>query len=375
MRQIDSTCAREFPKVNFSECQIDARAGLAGFGQRLGLAVRRFAVLSALINIGGNTISTKAYRSILGAIGNTPSIWLDRLTRKHGLKGRIMAKLDYLNPGYSKKDRAALGVIDEAEARDLLEPGQVVVELTSGNMGAGLAMVCALRGYPFVAVMSAGNSQERARMMRAFGAEVVLVPQAEGGVSGQVTGDDLALVEAEVLRICAARGAFRADQFELQGNPLAHELGTGPELWEASDGTLTAFADFVGSGGTYSGVIKALQQKAKVRGYIVEPEGAEALAGLPIVARSHPIQGGGYAKADLRFMKDAPVDGWLSVSGDAARETARELAQVEGIFGGFSGGANVAAAMHLLSDLEEGGRIAVIIPDSGLKYLSTDLWA
>ncbi len=197
-----------------------------------------------------------AANSIVEAIGRTPSIWLDRMVRARGLEGRILAKLDYLNPGFSKKDRAARGIVEAARADGSLAPGQTVVELTSGNMGTGLAIVCGALGHPFVAVMSRGNSPERARMMTALGAEVVLVDQAPGGVPGQVSGADLARVETEARRIAAQRRAFRADQFVHRGNAQAHFDTTGPELWADSDCSLTAFADFVGSGGGYGGTLK-----------------------------------------------------------------------------------------------------------------------
>ena len=153
--------------------------------------------------------------SAVEAIGQTPLVELARLTR--GLPGRIVAKLEFLNPGFSKKDRIARRMIEEAEATGALKPGQTVVELTSGNTGTGLAIVCGVKGYPFVAVMSKGNSVERARMMRALGAEVVLVDQLPGSVPGQVSGGDLERVEQETRRIVRERGAFRADQFNLPG--------------------------------------------------------------------------------------------------------------------------------------------------------------
>jgi cysteine synthase A len=316
-----------------------------------------------------------AHDSIVGAIGRTPSVWLDRLVAARGLSGRILAKLDYLNPGFSKKDRAAKGLLDLAAGRGELAPGQTVVELTSGNMGTGLAILCAQRGHPFVAVMSRGNSEERARMMRALGAEVVLVDQAEGSLPGEVSGADLALVEEAARRITAERHAFRADQFRHPGNALAHERTTGPELWEDAGGTLTAFADFAGSGGTYAGTIRALKARAPaLRGYLVEPEGAAALSGGDVTRPGHPIQGGGYAMRDLPLLEGAPVDGYLTVTADEARATARALAREAGLFAGFSAGANVAAALDLLAGPEAGGTVAVIICDSGLKYLSTDLW-
>jgi cysteine synthase A len=319
---------------------------------------------------------THVLNSVVDAIGGTPLVRLDRLTERAGLKGRILAKLEYLNPGFSKKDRAALGIIEEAERSCAIKPGQTVVELTSGNMGTGLAIVCAIKGYPFVAVMSKGNSEERARMMRALGAEVILVDQSPGSVLGQVSGGDLALVEQTAKRVTAERGAFRADQFNRDGNWLAHYHGTGPEIWDASGGSVDAFVDFIGSGGTYAGVAKALKQRNPlIKCFIVEPQGAGAAAGEAITQAEHPIQGGGYAMPDLAFLKTAPVDGYLQVSGDEARQVTRLLARSEGIFGGFSSGANVAAALRLLAGEQSGKTIAVVICDSGLKYLSTDLWS
>ena len=312
--------------------------------------------------------------SLIDVIGQTPAVWLDRMVAARGLQGRILAKLDYLNPGFSKKDRAALGIIEAALTDGSLKPGQTVVELTSGNMGTGLAIVCGLKQHPFVAVMSRGNSVERAQMMEALGAEVILVDQVEGSVPGHVSGDDLAQVDRVAQEIVAERNAFRADQFHHAGNALAHYQTTGPEIWDDSNGTVTAFVDFAGSGGTFAGTIQALRHHGPVRGYLVEPQGAAALAGTPVTTPDHPIQGGGYGMADLDFLSDVVVDGYLTVSGDQARDTARDLARQEGIFAGFSAGANVAAALDLLAGAEAGGVIGVVICDSGLKYLSTDLW-
>ncbi len=307
------------------------------------------------------------------AIGNTPLVDLTQIACE--LNGRILAKLDYLNPGFSKKDRAAKQIIDDAEASGSLKPGQVVVELTSGNMGTGLAIVCAARGYPFVAVMSKGNSEERARMMRALGAEVVLVDQLPGSRKGEVSGADLALVEEEAKRITSDRKAFRADQFNHSGNFRSHYLHTGPELWHQSGGSITAFCDFVGSGGTFVGVSSFLRERSPDIGcYVVEPEGASAIAGKPVTCPDHVIQGGGYAIADLSFLESIAIDGFVEISGDEAKSMARRLSAEEGIFAGFSSGANVAAAVKLLQGPCKGGTVAVMICDSGLKYLSTDLW-
>jgi cysteine synthase A len=307
--------------------------------------------------------------SVVDAIGNTPLVRLDRLTRARGLDGTILAKLDYLNPGFSKKDRAAKGLIAEAERQGLLSPGQTVVELTSGNMGAGLAIVCRIKGYPFVAVMSKGNSPERARMMSALGAEVVLVDQLPDSKPGEVSGADLALVEEAARHLSAERGAFRADQFHRDGAWLAHYHTTGAEIWEQSGGQIDAFADFVGTGGTYAGVTRWLKErKPEIRCYVVEPKDAAAIAGGPVTRPNHPIQG------DLDFLRGVPVDGYLAVSGDEARDMTRALAAEEGVFAGFSSGANVAAALQLLAGELRGKCVAVVICDSGLKYLTTGLW-
>ena len=317
--------------------------------------------------------SAGVLHSVLDAIGDTPVVELSRLTR--GIDGRIVAKLDYLNPGFSKKDRVALRMIEEAEQEGLLDPGQTVVELTSGNAGTGFAIVCALKGYPFVAVMSHGNSPERARMMRALGAEVVLVDQLPESVPGQVSGGDLDLVERETRRIVAERGGFRPDQFRLRGNFRAHFHGTGPELIRQTGGRIDAFCDIAGTGGTFGGCAAALKQhNPEIRCYVVEPEGAATLAGEAVTKPDHPIQGAGYARPTLVNLSAEHIDGYLTVSGAEATEVTRRLAREEGIFAGFSSGANVAAALQLLGGACAGQTVATLINDAGLKYLSTDLW-
>ena len=316
-----------------------------------------------------------AHHSLLNVIGNTPAIWLDRWVAHHKLNGRILAKLDYLNPGFAKKDRAAKAIIEAAESSGALQPGQCVIELTSGNMGTGLAIVCALKNYPFVAVMSRGNSPERARMMRALGAEVILVDQVRGAQQGQVSGADLAKVEERAEQLAAERNGFRADQFHHPANRGAHLTTTGPELWQQSGGQLDAFVDFVGSGGTYAGTSQALKAfNPACKGYVVEPDGAAVLSGQGATQPQHPIQGGGYAMKQLAALATSDIDGYLTVTGNDAKEATRGLARLEGVFAGFSAGANLAAAAKLLQRTHKGETIAIIICDSGLKYLSTDLW-
>ena len=313
--------------------------------------------------------------SIIDAIGNTPLVELKRAVRILGLQGRLLAKLEYFSPGFSKKDRVALEMIREARRDGSLRPGQTVVELTSGNTGTGLAIVCRSLGHPLVAVMSRGNTPERARMMRALGAEVMLVDQAPGSPPNQVSGEDLSLVEQKTGQVVRERQAFRANQFELAANALAHERFTGPELWKQSGGCVDVFLDFVGSGGCFSGVTRYLRgRNPEIRAYIVEPAGAAVLAGKPVQRSNHQLQGGGYSLPDLTLVDRSLVSGYLQVTDDEAIAAARLLAAEEGIFGGFSSGANLAGAIQLLRKGEQGATIAFLVCDSGLKYLSTPLY-
>lgn len=315
----------------------------------------------------------KLLPSTVEAIGSTPLVELARFG--YALNGRILAKLEYINPGFSKKDRIARQIIEDAEASGELKPGQTVVELTSGNTGTGLAIVCGVKGYPFIAVMSKGNSMERARMMRALGAEVVLVDQLPGSLPGQVSGADLELVEQAARHITLERDAFRADQFHHPGNFRAHLLHTGPEIIEQSGGQFDAFCDFAGTAGSFAGCAEAFKAwRPQVACYLVEPTGAAVLAGEPLTRPNHKIQGGGYSISNLPFVAPAHVDGYLQVTDDEAMQTCRALARTEGIFAGFSSGANVAAAVQLLSTHLKGKTVVVLLNDSGLKYLSTDLW-
>jgi cysteine synthase A len=315
----------------------------------------------------------KLLPSVVEAIGDTPLVELSRLTQN--VDGRILAKLDHLNPGFSKKDRIARQIIEEAEADGSLAPGQTVVELTSGNTGTGLSIVCGVKGYPFVAVMSRGNSMERAVMMRSLGAEVVLVDQSPTSTPGQVSGADLELIEAETQRLVKDRSAFRADQFRLASNFRAHYENSGPEFLAQSDYQVGAFCDFVGTGGSFAGCAAAFKEHdASIKCYVVEPAGAAILAGKDVTDQNHRIQGGGYSIAELDFINPSHVDGYLQVGDEVAMNVARRLAAEEGIFAGFSSGANVAAALQLLDGPCKGLAVAVFICDSGLKYLSTDLW-
>lgn len=317
-------------------------------------------------------MSMNASASILDAIGATPAVWLDRLC--DGLPGRIMLKLESMNPSGSIKDRTALHCLREAIRSGTLQPGMPVVELTSGNMGIGLAMACAVLGYRMIAVMSEGNSPERRQLLAAYGAEIELVPQLPESVPGKVSGDDLAQVESRTTALVNELGAWRPDQFVNPANPMAHDLGTGVEIWEQSQGGIDAFAALVGTGGAFLGCAKALKaRRPDIRCFAVEPEGAQTIAGLPVTNAAHVLQGGGYAMIPPQW-DDSLCDGTIAVSDQEAIDTARILARREGILAGFSTGANVAAALRLL---REGRAVAVVTlaPDSGTRYLSSDLFA
>lgn len=212
-------------------------------------------------------------------------------------------------------------------------------------------------------------------MMRALGAEVVLVPQTESGNRGHVSGDDLKAVEAVTKALTAQRGAFRADQFRLDSSYRAHLLHTAVEMWEQCDGTMDAFVDIVGSGGTFRGCAEKLKEyNPAIRCYLVEPANAAVYAGTPVAhGGRHGIQGCGYAM-DLPKVDIQLVDGYLQVSDEEAVEMTRNLARLEGAFVGISSGANAAAAVQLLRNQEKGKNIVLTLNDSGLKYLSTDLF-
>jgi cysteine synthase A len=315
------------------------------------------------------------HKDAASLIGNTPVVELSRLTE--GMRGAIYAKIEFMNPGASKKDRIALQMIDDALAEGRLKVGQTVIEVTSGNTGTGLAIVCAVRGLKFIAVMSSGNSMERRRMIEGLGARAEVVQQEAGSPAGQVSGSDLELVIKRADQLTKELGAFRCDQFHDAANVRAHEEGTAEEIWTDLSGKINAFCDFVGSGGTFVGVARGLKRHdSSIRCYAVEPWTAPVLSGKPVTRANHKIQGGGYSLKPPLW-EDRLLDGTLIVTDEESIRWTRELARVEGIFGGFSSGANLAAAMRLLQASQTAGepaRVVFTVNDSGLKYLSTDLW-
>jgi len=315
----------------------------------------------------------KPLSSITEAIGGTYLLQLHRLKRAYGFEGDIFAKLEHMSPGFSKKDRIALSMIEAAEHRGQLRPGVPVIETTSGNTGIGAAMVCAAKGYRFICVMSRGNSPERVKMVESFGGEVVLVDQAAGSIKGLVSGEDLNLVREETLRIARETGGFYLDQFNNQDNAKAQEE-MGEEIWQQTYGEIGAFADFIGTGGTFTGVSKRLKfHNPKIKCYAVEPEGCAYYAGEDIICPGHRIQGGGYGRHQLNVDKSL-IDGCITVCDDSVVKMTRDLARYEGIFAGFSSGANAVAAVKLLADQEKGKKIVIVINDCGLKYISAELF-
>jgi cysteine synthase A len=304
-------------------------------------------------------------KDTLSLIGNTPLLELRRL---HNGPGRLLAKAELFQPGGSVKDRPALKIIQLAYQSGLLKAGQPVVEMTSGNMGAGLAVVCAVYGNPFVAVMSSGNSPERAKMLRGLGAEVVLVSQVDGA-PGQVTGADIARATEVAKEFAQERGAFYVDQFNNPGSVLAHYETTGPEIWNELDGELSAFVASIGSGGTFIGTSKFLKSKnSKVKCIPAEPEGADILATGKVIKPRHLLQGTGYGIVPPHWDSDL-VDEFLTVTDDEATSMRTELANKEGLFVGYSAAANVVAAAKVLRSLnDEKATVVTVLCDTGLKY-------
>ncbi len=304
--------------------------------------------------------------STLELIGNTPLISLDRI---HPGPGKIVAKAEFTQPGGSAKDRAALRIVEDARAAGELEPGQPVVGMTSGNMGAGLAVVCNVLGHPLVAVMSEGNSPARARMLEALGAEVLLVPQVDGCV-GQVTGCDIEAATQQAIEVARERGAYYVDQFRNPSCVCAHEEGTGPELWAEVGDELSGFVAAVGSGATFIGISRFLKKvKPEICCAAVEPEGAEVLAGREVTKPRHLLQGMGYGIVPP-FWDPELADDFIAVSDDEAVRFRRLLAQKEGLHVGYSAAANVCASVRLIESgrLGEAPVAATLLNDTGLKY-------
>ena len=298
--------------------------------------------------------------SIADTIGGTPIVRLHRLSPAHVA---MYAKIESFNPGGSVKDRLAIAIILDAEQRDVLKPGQTVVEATSGNTGVALAMVCAARGYPFVAVMSDSFSIERRKLMRAYGARVILTPAAERGTGMVRKAEELA----------KRHGWFLARQFENEANPAYHRSTTGPEILRDFAGQrLDYFVSGWGTGGTLTGAGEVLKlARPDIQVVATEPANASLLAGGEW--HSHRIQG--WTPDFLPSVLSRTIaDQIIPVDDVLARDTARRLAREEGIFCGLSSGATVAAALEVAKQAPQDSVLLTMLPDTGERYLSTFLF-
>ena len=305
------------------------------------------------------------YTSADQLIGHTPLLELTHIEKAHGLKAKILAKLEYFNPAGSVKDRIAKAMVDDAEAKGLLKPGSVIIEPTSGNTGIGLASVAAARGYRIIIVMPETMSVERRQLMKAYGAELVLTEGAKGMKGAIAKADEL---------VKEIPGSFVAGQFVNPANPKAHYETTGPEIWADTDGQVDFFVAGVGTGGTITGTGKFLKEhKPDVKVVAVEPKTSAVLS--TGVAGAHKIQGIGAG-----FVPDVldthVYDEIIPVDNDDAFAVGKEVGRREGVLVGISSGAALWAAIELAKRPENAGKnIVVLLPDTGDRYLSTPLFA
>ena len=307
----------------------------------------------------------KVAKNLIGLIGHTPLMELSGYSAKYGLEGNIVAKLEAFNPAGSVKDRVALSMIEDAEERGLLKPGATIIEPTSGNTSVGLAMVATIKGYRLILTMPETMSLERRNLLKALGAQIVLT-DGMAGMSGSIA-------KAQELK-ATIPGSVILQQFENPANAAVHERTTGEEIWEDTGGQIAAFVAGVGTGGTICGVARALKKhNSDVYVMAVEPAASPVLAGG--VAAPHRIQGIG-ANFIPKIYDASVVDEVMGVPDDEAIRAGRELAATEGLLAGISSGAAVYAARKLAERPEFAGKMIVaLLPDTGERFLSTELFA
>ena len=307
----------------------------------------------------------KIVKKLTDLVGNTPLMELSGYCGKYGMEQNIIAKLEAFNPAGSVKDRVALSMIEDAEARGVLKPGATIIEPTSGNTGVGLAMVSTIKGYHLILTMPETMSLERRNLLKALGAQIVLT-DGLGGMAASIT-------KAEELRD-SIPGSVILQQFENPANAAVHERTTGEEIWKDTDGEVAAFVAGVGTGGTVCGVARALKKhNPKIHIVAVEPAASPVLEGGE--AAPHRIQGIG-ANFIPKLYDASVVDEVISVPDDEAIRGGRELASTEGLLAGISSGAAVYAARQLAGRPEfKGKMIVTLLPDTGERYLTTELFA
>lgn len=308
---------------------------------------------------------SRIYTSADQLIGHTPLLELTRIEQQEHLQARILAKLEYLNPAGSVKDRIAKAMIDDAESKGLLKPGSVIIEPTSGNTGIGLASVAAARGYRIIIVMPETMSVERRQLMKAYGAELVLTEGAKGMKGAIAKAEELA---------GEFPGSFIPGQFVNPANPAAHRASTGPEIWEDTDGKVDIFVAGVGTGGTLTGVGSYLKEKnPSVKVVAVEPAASPVLS--KGVSGSHKIQGIG-AGFVPEVLDTSVYDEIIPVENEDAFAAGRAMGKAEGVLVGISSGAALWAAIQLARRPENQGKtIVALLPDTGDRYLSTPLFS
>lgn len=308
---------------------------------------------------------SKIAKKLTDLIGNTPLLELSNFNNKKAVRATIIAKLEYFNPGGSVKDRIALAMIEDAEKQGILKPGSLIIEPTSGNTGVGLALVAAAKGYQLTLTMPETMSIERRNLLKALGANIVLTPGA-AGMQG-------AIDKAEALRN-ENPGSVILQQFENPANPATHKRTTAEEIWRDTDGQIDIFVAGVGTGGTISGTGARLKElNPNIRIVAVEPAGSPVLSGGQ--PGPHKLQGIGAGFIPKTYEAKV-VDQVIPVENDDAIRTSRELAQTEGLLVGISAGAATFAATQLAAQPEnKGKRIVVLLPDTGERYLSTELYA
>ena len=302
--------------------------------------------------------------SLTELIGHTPLLVLHRWAKQEQLVAEIVAKVEYFNPGGSVKDRVALSMITDAEEKGLLKPGSLIIEPTSGNTGVGLAWVASVKGYRLILTMPETMSLERRNLLKALGAELVLTPGSEG-MGG-------AIRKAQEIQ-AATPGSLILQQFENPANPLAHERTTAEEIWQDTDGKIDIFVAAVGTGGTLTGTARGLKKKnPNIRIVAVEPARSPVLSGGK--AGPHKIQGIG-AGFIPKILDTSLIDQVIPVTDEDAMRTSRELSATEGLLVGISSGAAAFAAREIAKDeANQGKRIVVLLPDTGERYLSTELF-